>query len=118
MALIQTIQASDLYNLACNMQRGKQFGYDGWLAIGDYLEQLSEDLGENIEVDIVGICCDYSMAESVEDFWNEHGEYSSIDPETWEDMDEEEKLDAIKDYLQDNTSVVICEENCIIWQAF
>ena len=118
MALIEKISSSDLYNMACRMDRGDSFGYAGWRAIGEYLEQLSDDLGENIKVDIVGICCDYSMSESVDDFWDECGEYSSIDPEEWEEMDEEEKLEAIENYLQDNTSVVTCQENLIIWQAF
>lgn len=118
MALIQTLQASDLYNLACNMDRGHNFGFNGWNAIGEYLEELSDDTGEDYEVDIVGICCDYSMSESVDDFWNEYGKYSSIDPEEWEEMDEEEKLEAIEEYLQDNASVVTCQENLIIWQAF
>ena len=118
MALIEKISSSDLYHMACRMDRGDNFGYKGWNAIGDYLENLSDDLGEDIEVDIVAICCEYSMAESTEDFWNEHGKYSSIDPEDWEEMDDSEKLEAIEEYLQDSTSVVICEENCIIWQAF
>lgn len=118
MALIQTLQASDLYNLACKMGRGKQFGYDGWLAIGDYLEQLSDDIGENIEVDIVGICCEYSMSEDVNDWWKECGVYSDIDSEEWEEMDDKEKLEAIENYLQENTSVVTCQENLIIWQVF
>lgn len=118
MALINTVNPSDLYHMACRMERGSAFGYDGWLAIGDYLEQLSDDLGEDIEVDIVGICCEYSMSESVGDFWNECGKYSSIDPEEWEEMDEEEKLEAIENYLQDNTSIVCCDEGCIIWQSF
>ncbi len=118
MALIETINSSDLYNMACRMDRGNNFGYDGWLAIGDYLEQLSDDLGENIEVDIVGICCEYSMAESVSDWWEECGDYSDINLDEWEEMDEEEKLEAIEEYLQDNTSIVCCDEDCIIWQTF
>ena len=118
MALIETISSSDLYNMACRMDRGHNFGYDGWLAIGDYLEQLSEDTGENIEVDIVGICCDYSMSEDVNDWWKEYGVYSEIDSDEWEEMDDAEKLEAIENYLNENTSVVICEENLIIWQAF
>ena len=118
MALIETINASDLYNMACRMDRGHNFGYNGWLAIGDYLEQLSDDLGENIEVDIVGICCDYSMSEDVSDWWKEYGVYSDIDSDEWEEMDDKEKLEAIENYLQENTSVVTCQENLIIWQAF
>ena len=118
MALIETINASDLYHMACRMDRGHNFGYDGWLAIGDYLEQLSDGTGENIEVDIVGICCEYSMSESVADWWKEYGVYSDIDSEEWEEMDDKEKLETIENYLQENTSIVTCQENLIIWQAF
>lgn len=118
MALIETINPSNLFHMACRMGRGEQFGYKGWQALGDYLEQLSEDIGEDIEVDIVGICCDYSSADSAEDWWQEYGEYSSIDPTEWEEMAEDEKLQAIEDYLNDHTIVVVCEENLIIWQTF
>lgn len=118
MALIQKFDSSNLYHMACRMDRGDSFGYAGWRAIGDYLEQLSEDIGEDIDVDIVAICCDYNIAESVEDWWKDCGEFSNINPEEWEDMDDDEKLKAIEDYLNDCTSVVICEEDCIIWQAF
>lgn len=118
MALIEKFSASDLYNIACHMGRGDSFGYAGWLAIGDYLESLSDDLGEDIEIDIVGICCEYSSADDVDSFWNEYGKYSSIDSDEWEEMDEEEKLEAVREYLEENTSVVVCDEDLIIWQAF
>lgn len=117
MALIEKISSSDLYHMACRIDRGHNFGYDGWLEIGDYLEQLSDDLGEDIEVDIVGICCEYSMIESVQEFWDEQ-ELPTVSDDEWHDMDDEEKLEAIENYLQENTSVVTCQENLIIWQAF
>lgn len=117
MALIETISSSDLFHMACCMGRGEQFGHKGWGAIGDYLENLSDDLGEDIEIDIVGICCEYSMAESVQEFW-EAQEIPTVSDEEWEDMGEEEKIEAIRDYLQENTSLVVCDEDCIIWQAF
>lgn len=118
MALIQTVNPSELYHMACRMDRGDQFGYNGWNALGEYLENLSEDIGEDIEVDIIAICCDYTMCEDVNDWWKEYGVYSDIDSGEWEDMDEEEKLEAISDYLHENTSVVCVEDGCIIWQAF
>ena len=118
MALIEKISSCDLYHMACRMDRGHNFGYDGWLAIGDYLEQLGDDMGENIEVDIVGICCEYSMADSVDDAWHQVVKFGNIDSDEWEEMDDEEKLKAIDNYLQENTSVVTCQENLIIWQAF
>ena len=116
MALIQTVNAGDLYHLACRMDRGNNFGYNGWQAIGDYLESLSDDLGENIEIDIIAICCEYSMAESVDGFYEEYD--MDIDEYYWEGMDDEEKLETIENYLQENTALVICEDDLIIWQAF
>ena len=118
MALIQTIIPSDLYHMACKMGRGDAFGYNGWEAIGEHLEQLSDDIGQDVEVDIVGICCDYSMAEGADEWFCEHAQYAAIDPEEWEDMNEEEKIEAIRDYLEENTMVVCCESDMIIWQAF
>ena len=117
MALIQYVNPSDLYHMACRMDRGNQFGYNGWNAIGEYLENLSEDIGEDIEADIIATCCDYSMVESAQEFWDEQ-ELPTVSDDEWEEMDDEEKLEAIRDYLQENTSVVTCEDNLIIWQAF
>lgn len=117
MALIKTVNPSDLYHMACRMDRGDQFGYNGWNALGEYLENLSGDIGEDIEVDIIAICCDYSMVESSQEFWDNQP-LPTVSDDEWQDMDDDEKLEAISDYLQDNTSVVICEENLIIWKAF
>lgn len=122
MALIQTVDSSELYHMACRMDRGNNFGYNGWRAIGDYLESLSDDLGENIEIDIIAICCDYSMAESVESFYMEHQHLHGIDlptMEEWEiDLSDGDKLAAVSEYLQENTALVVCEDDLIIWQVF
>lgn len=115
MALIQTVNPSDLYHMACRMDRGDSFGYAGWNAIGEYLEELSNDTSD-IEIDIVGICCDYNHAENAQEVFDQYE--TNIDPVEWEEMEESEKSDAILDYLNENTSVVCCEDGCIIWAAF
>ena len=116
--LINRINPSELYNMACRMHRGYNFGYNGWEAIGEYLENLSEEIGEPIEVDIVDICCNYDKADSMSEWWEENGEYSTIDPGEWAESDEDTKLELIREYLEYNTSVVCCEDDCIIWQVF
>ena len=121
MALIQTVDSSDLYHLACKMARGDCYGYVGWKAIGNYLEELSEDTGENIEIDIIAICCEYSMAESADDAYMQFDHLHGVDlpeEEAWREMTEEEKLETIEEFLQKNTSLVICKNDLIIWQAF
>ena len=121
MALIQTVNPSDLYHLACKMARGDNFGYKGWRKIGDYLESLSNNLGENIEIDIIAICCEYSMAESADEAYMQHDHLHGVDlpeEEAWEEMEEEEKLGIIEEFLQNRSSVVVCKGDLIIWQAF
>ena len=116
--LINRVDSSELYHMACRMDRGHNFGYNGWQYIGEYLENLSDDIGEPIEIDIVAICCDYASADSVDEWWQDYGEHSTIDSEEWENADEDAKLEFIRDYLENETSVVCCEDDCIIWQAF
>ena len=118
MALIQTVCSSDLYDMACRMNRGNNFGYNGWRAIGDYLESLSDDLGEDVEIDIISICCDYSMAESADDAYMQYDHLHGVDlpeEEAWEELTEEEKLETIEAFLQHKTTIVICEDDLIIW---
>ena len=121
MALIQTVNPSDLYHLACKMNRDKNFGYKGWRALGEYLEELSDSTGEDVEIDIIGLCCDYAMAESVEEFFMEFDHLHGVDlPEedVWEELTEEEKLGTIEAFLQYRSVVVVCENDLIVWHAF
>ena len=121
MALIQTVDSSELYHLACRMARGDNFGYKGWRAIGDYLEELSDSTGEHVEIDIISICCDYAMAESTDDAYMQYDHLHGVDlpeEEAWEELTEEEKLETIEEFLQKNTTLVVCKDALIIWQAF
>ena len=36
------------------------FSYEGLLALFEYIEQLEDDTGEEIELDVVGFCCHYT----------------------------------------------------------
>jgi len=68
------------------------FTYKGKRALFDYLEQLSEDLGEDIELDTVGLCCEYSEYENLEEL---QGNYSDI--ETMEDLENHTQVIRIED---------------------
>ena len=48
--------------------REGQFSYEGKEALYNYLNELAEDIGEPIELDIIGICCDFTEYESLEEF--------------------------------------------------
>ena len=51
-----------------------QFGSDGWRAIFDYIEEYEQESGQEQEMDIIALCCDFTRYESLADFNAEMGE--------------------------------------------
>ena len=71
------------------------FSYEGLHALFEYIEQVEEDIGEEYEFDMVGICCDYTEYDSLEDF---NADYSSDDKVyTLDDIREETVVIEIPD---------------------
>ena len=54
------------------------FSYHGKRALFDYLENLSEDTGEDIELDIVALCCEYTEFESLKELQKSYPDIKSI----------------------------------------
>ena len=55
----QTIQLSQFVDAFRNMGRAEQFSYDALTCLFDYLTELEADLGEELELDVIGICCEF-----------------------------------------------------------
>lgn len=68
------------------MNRGANFSYEGLNALFDYLEQLEEDTGEEIELDVIALCCEYTEYDDLEEFQNA---YNAEDYESIEDIENE-----------------------------
>ena len=78
--MIQTITSSDFTTAFHRMGRGEQFTYEGLNALYDYLEDLGDDIGEPIELDVIAFCCEYAEYESLEEFQEDYSEdYQSIE---------------------------------------
>lgn len=77
MSIIQKINSFSLFRDAFHsMGRSNQFSESGLEAIFEYLDSM----GEDIELDVIGICCEFSEYESLEDFNNQNQtEFESID---------------------------------------
>ena len=46
-------------------ERQDQFSYAGKKALFEYLEEYEESTGENVELDIIALCCDYTEYENI-----------------------------------------------------
>ena len=60
--------------------RPNQFTHEGLSALFEHLEQLEEDMGIDMEFDVIGLCCKYCEYDSLKEFQNEYGkEYETIE---------------------------------------
>lgn len=82
-----------------NMNRMDNFSPEGLQALFTFFEQLEDDAGEPMELDVIAICCDFSE-------------------EPLEDVLANYSLDSL-DELNDNTMVVAELDNGnVVYQAF
>ena len=63
---------------AFRQTRPNNFSYEGQKVLYEYLEDLSEDTGEPIELDVIAICCDYSEHESFEELKKDYKHLSFV----------------------------------------
>jgi hypothetical protein len=95
----KTIDFSDFRDAFQRIGRNDQFSPEGLEVLFNYLEGYEQDTGEELELDVIALCCDYS-----EDHWEDVAANYSIDLTGCED--EDEKIDAVRDHLSDNTTLV------------
>lgn len=107
----QTINFSDFVDAFRAYDRYDQFGYQALMVIFEYLEEMEESTGEELELDVVSICCEYAT-----DNWMDIAANYSIEID--ENENEDEQKQQVIDYLNENT-VVLGETDCeIVYQVF
>ena len=90
--------------------RKDQFTYEGLEVLFDYFEQYWDDGGEEYELDVVGLCCEYS-----EDTYKNIAENYSIDIS---DLDEDDMQKKVYEHLTDNTMVCGKVDGGLVYQQF
>jgi len=106
----QTIGLSQFQD-AFNAIRPNNFSYEGLEQLFNYFESYEDDTGEQIELDVIAICCEYQES-TIEDIVNSYG--IELDP----DDDTQVNSDRVFAYLANNTSVVGHTDTAIIFQSF
>lgn len=107
----QTITLST-FRSAFEALRPDNFTYDGLGYLFEHLEQYEADTGEELELDVIALCCDYR-----EDTWQDIAHSYSIDLSDCGDgictasaygleQVEEAKREAVRDYLCEHTQLV------------
>jgi hypothetical protein len=93
-----TVSNHDFIEAFRQYDRLDNFSFEALDLLFAYFEEYEESTGEEIELDVVSICCDFNESDADDIITN-----YSIDVEG---MDDDEKIEAVRDYLQDNTTLV------------
>ena len=81
--------------------RPNNFSKAGLFALFDYLEQLEDDIGEETELDVIALCCEYAEYDSLAEFREDYGE----DYNTMQD-------------IEYHTTVIMIDDESFIIQQF
>lgn len=106
----QTLNQESFVQAFEDMFRDKQFSRRALISLYEYFDQYEHDTGEQIELDVIAICCEYSEETAAEIA----GQYS-IDTEG---LDETDVVNAVRTYLHENTLIVSEDEDVFVYQQF
>lgn len=99
-----TVSFYDFERAFVDAGRKDQFSYEGLKALFEYLEDYEEQTGEEIELDVIALCCDYNEDTVADIARNYSIDLNDADPEA--DDYEDQCRQIVFDYLSDRTSVV------------
>jgi hypothetical protein len=111
MAIVQTLDKYSFVRAFEESSRKDQFSSEALEAIFEYMEEYSDSTGENVEFDIVGICCEWTEMP-----WQEVVQSYGLDLSHCETDDE--RIDAVEEYLQDETQSVRLSDDSFVFVQF
>jgi hypothetical protein len=91
--------------------RPDNFSYQGLRVLFDYLEEIDESCGIESELDVIGICCEFSEAS-----WEAIASDYSIEIDINENDDEQKAQ--VLDFLADQGALVGETDDSIIYRQF
>ena len=92
--------------------RPEQFSRKALVALFDYLDQLEQDLGEEQELDVIALCCDWTEYRDAIEAAEAYG-WEAPEVEEGEERDDTSDRKALE-YLQDNTHLVEFEGGVLV----
>lgn len=102
-----TLTTSHAANILAN-DENSTFSRLGAFALVEYLEQMEEDTGEEIEFDSVAIRCDFAEHDSLQEWAHDHfsNALEELGFDETEENDDDEVDDKIREYIQDRGQLI------------
>lgn len=123
-----TVDERMFCDMFIDYDRESNFSSEGLGLLFDYLEQLEEDTGHEMELDVIALCCDYSEL-TLQEFAREYRlETTCEEPVDVDDvgntisithsLSDEELKEAIEEYISENTTLVgFTSDNTVVFYS-
>ena len=102
-----TVTEWDFIDAFKNSSREDNFSIDGLRALFEYLENYEQDTGQEIELDVIAFCCEYTEYSTFEEI----ADVYDIDLGGIDALDID---DTVREYLDYNTSYIEFSNGVII----
>ena len=96
----ETVNFSEFCDRFRDMNRNNNFTYEGKRALFDHLEEYEESTGEEIELDIINLCCEYTEYESLKELQENYTDIESMEQ------------------LEEHTTVIKIDDDSFIIQGY
>lgn len=114
-----TVDFYDFRRAFKDANRANNFTEDGLVTLFDHLEQYEADTGEEIELDVISLCCDYTEYADFEELNKAYGildadEISELLEENNVELLEDISTDMLYDILADHTWIAVGDYGIIM----
>lgn len=98
------------------MGREDQFSREALEALFNYLEEYEEETGFRVELDVIGLCCEFTEYSNAIEAAADYGFTSELESEDYEDAEsyDDAKEEEALEWLQDRTEVISFDSGLII----
>ena len=98
------------------MGRENQFSREALEALFEYIENYEEDTGIRVELDVLGLCCEFTEYTTAVEAASDYGFTTELEADDYnspEDFEEAKESEA-REWLEDRTTVISFDGGLII----
>lgn len=77
--MYQTISQSQFIDAFRDYNREDNFSYEGLCALYDWLNEVYKDSEQGFELDVIGLCCDFSEYSDIDEIAENYANIENLD---------------------------------------
>jgi hypothetical protein len=110
----QTVYLNDFRDAFYKMDRKDNFSYEGLEILFNYIEDFEQDTGEETELDVIALCCEYAES-TIDELISDYSiDISDCDPD-----DDAAIKETVLEYMNEHTSICgVTSEDSVVYALF